>query len=329
MAKKPGISRTPVRKSASAGASRPPARARRPGTQPASEPLAAVPDLGFRHVPSSFRLPEGLNFGPCSAVAVNSKGNVLVFNRGPQCLVEFDRKGRYLRSMCHGIFSRPHGLRVDADDNIWATDIGSHIVIKFDRRGRILMVLGGKDSPGEFHPFGHLRLFDEPNDVAFGPKGEIYVCQGHGKGESRVVKFEADGTYVGTWGGEGGAPGQFRQPHSVAVDGEGRLHVADRSNQRIQVFDADGRYLRESGHPGTPCGLAMTRDRRHMYLAHGHTGRIMKIDLEGNVLGGTGGQGKGLGRYGEAHYLALNRKEDTIYVADTLNWCVQTLVKTG
>jgi len=284
------------------------------------------PDLGYRPVPDIFNLPKGLNFGPCSGVAVNAKGQILVFNRGAHALMKFDRKGNYIRTLAQGVFTNPHGLRVDAQDNIWATDTGSHIVVKMDPRGRILMVLGVKGSAREWHPAGHLRCFNEPNDVAFGPKGEIYVSQGHGKGESRVLKFDAEGNFLKTWGGEGSATGQFNQPHSVVTDAKGLLYVADRSNQRIQVFDPEGNFLRESRHPGTPCGLVLMRDGRHIMMAHGHAGKIMKLDLKGNVLGITGGQGKGPGQYGEAHFLALDRQED-IYVADTLNWRVQKLVK--
>ena len=139
-----------------------------------------------------------------------------------------------------------------------------------------------------------------------------------------MLKFDADGNFVKTWGGEGTAPGQFKQPHSIITDAKGTLYIADRSNQRIQVFDGEGNYLRETKHPGTPCGLCMCRDGRHMMLAHGHAGKIIKLDLDGKVLGATGGQGKAPNRYGEAHFLALDRKED-IYVADTLNWRVQKL----
>jgi DNA-binding beta-propeller fold protein YncE len=296
----------------------------RPAAHAASGP---VPDLGYVPVADVFKLPPGVNFGPCSGVAVTSKGNLLVFNRGAHALMEFTANGRYLRSLAQGVFVNPHGLRVDAEDNIWATDTGAHFVAKMDPRGRIRMILGVKGSAREWHPAGHLRCFDEPNDVAFGPQGEVYVTQGHGKGESRVHKFDAEGNFVKTWGGEGAGPGQFNQPHSIVADARGTLYIADRSNQRIQVFDGDGNYLRESRHPGTPCGLCLMRDQKHLMMAHGHAGRIMKLDLHGRVLGATGGQGKGPNRYGEAHFLAMNRKETEIYVADTLNWRVQKLVK--
>jgi len=285
-----------------------------------------APDLGYKPVPDIFKLPQGMNFGPCSSVAVTSKGNILVFNRSAHALMEFDGRGRYLRSLANGVFTLPHGLRVDAEDNIWATDTGSHIVVKMDPKGRILMVLGIRGNSGEWHPAGHLRCFNEPNDVAFGPRGEIYVSQGHGKGESCLHKFDAEGNFLKTWGGEGAGPGEFKQPHSIVTDTSGSVYVADRSNQRIQVFDGEGAFLRERKHPGTPCGLEMCRDGKHMMLAHGHAGKIIKLDLDGNVLGATGGQGKGPNRYGEAHFLALDRRED-IYVADTLNWRVQKLVK--
>src|SRR4030095_9616860 len=102
--------------------------------------LAGVPDLGYKPVPEVLKLPRGMNFGQCSGVAVNSKGNILVFNRSARALLEFDSRGRFLCSLADGIFTLPHGLRVDAGENIWATDTGSHIVVKMNSRGRILMV---------------------------------------------------------------------------------------------------------------------------------------------------------------------------------------------
>ena len=292
---------------------------------PLPYPGPDVPDLGYEVVPDVFDLPQGMNFGECSGVALNSKGHIFVLNRGKHGLIEFDGDGHFIRTLCDGLFVRAHGLRIDAEDNIWATDVGSHIVVKLDRRGRILMVLGARGRAAEWHPYGHMRCFDEPNDLAFGLSGEIYITQGHGKGESRVMKFAPDGSFIKTWGGEGKEAGQFQCPHSIITDDKGLLYIADRSNQRIQVFDADGNYLSEQHHPGTPCGLCMSQDQ-HIFLAHGHEGKIMKLTRAGKVLGVTGSQGKGPNQYGEAHYLALDARED-IYVADTGNWNVQKLVK--
>ena len=234
-------------------------------SQPKESPSIVAPPLGYEPVPDIFELPVGTNFGACSSVAVNSRGHIFVFHRSAQALMEFDAEGTYLRTLVQGVFTRPHGLRIDAQDYIWATDGASNIVVKMDPNGRFVMVLGVKDSTAEWHQAGHLRCFDEPNDIAFGPDGEIYVSQGHGKGESR--------------------------------------------------------------HPGTPCGLCMCRDQRHMFLAHGHTGKIMKLDLNGTVLGITGGQGKGPNQYGEAHFIAAANDESALYIADPLNWRVQTLVR--
>jgi DNA-binding beta-propeller fold protein YncE len=288
----------------------------------------AAPDLGYVAVPDSFTLPAGANFGAVSGVAINSRGNIFVLNRGRTPLMEFDSSGKYLRSIGDGLFSdRAHGLRIDAEDNIWAADGGSHIVIKLSPQGRVLLVLGVKGSSGaEFH-FANpqLRLLDEPNDMAISRTGEIFVVQNHGgKGEHRVVKFDKDGNPLKTWGKKGKGPGEFDVPHSIAIDAQGLLYVADRGNGRIQVFDADGNYIRETAHPGTPCGLHFSADG-NLYLAHGHTGQVMKLDSAGKVLGVTGRQGKGLGEYGEAHNIAVSRKGD-IYIADTLNWRVQKLV---
>jgi len=205
--------------------------------------------------------------------------------------------------------------------------VAAHLVYKFNPAGRLEMVLGCKNRPGEWHEFGHLRLFNEPNEAVIGPTGDLFVLQGHGKGESLVLKFDRDGNFIKTWGKKGKGPGEFDLPHSLVFDAKGLLYIADRNNARIQVFDADGNYIRESKHPGTPCGLFMAPDQT-IWLAHGHTGQIMTLDLNGNVLGqmAGAGQGKTLGKYGEAHYIAVSPRGE-IFVADTLNWRVQKYVK--
>jgi streptogramin lyase len=283
--------------------------------------------LPYVAVPDSFRLPPGMNFGGTSGVAFDSKGHIYVIHRGPMPLMEFDADGTFIRGFGDGLFERPHGLRIDAQDNIWATDVASNLVYKFNPAGRIEMVLGVKGLSGGWHPFGHLRAFHEPNEAVVGPAGDIYVLQGHGKAESCVHKFDRDGNFIATWGRTGKGPGEFDLPHSLVFDAQGLLYIADRNNARIQVLDADGNYMRESRHPGTPCGLCMGAEG-HIWLAHGHCGEIMKLDLEGNVVGVMqgAGQGKGLGRYGEAHYIAVSPR-DEIFVADTLNWRVQKYVR--
>ena len=221
----------------------------------------SVPALPYTPVPESFRLPPGMNFGGTSGVAFNSKGNIFVIHRGPMPLMEFDADGNFIRGFGDGLFERPHGLRIDADDNIWATDVAANLVYKFNPEGRLAMVLGCKGQSGEWHPYGHLRLFHEPNEAVVGPSGDIFVLQGHGKGESLVLKFDRDGNFIKAFGGTGKGPGQFDLPHSIVFDDAGLLYIADRNNARIQVFDADGNYIRELSHPGTPCGLFMGADR--------------------------------------------------------------------
>ncbi|MDB5809853.1 MAG: repeat-containing protein [Betaproteobacteria bacterium] len=243
---------------------------------------ANPPDLGYVPAPEFFQLPAGMNFGGVSGVAINSKGNIFVLHRGAQPLVEFDSGGRFIRALGAGLLERPHGLRIDADDNIWIADGGAHIVLKLNPQGRIIMVLGSKGTAGEWHEAGFLRNFSEPNDIAFSPRGEIYVTQGHGRGDSRVLKFDRDGRFIKTWGGKGEAPGQFNVPHSIAVDSHGLVYVADRGNNRVQVFDADGGFIREWVLFGTPAGLYIGAEP-FVYLANGHHGQIIKLDMNGAI----------------------------------------------
>ena len=286
---------------------------------------ADAPALPYDAVPHGLRLPPGMNFGGVSGVAFNSRDHLFVFHRGPGPLMEFDPEGGFVRAFGDGHFVRPHGLRIDTDDNIWVTDVAAHVAVKFSSEGRILMVLGVKGTPGEMHQYGHLRLLNEPSEVAVAPNGDLYVPQGHGKASSCVLRFDRDGNFLSVWGCTGTGPGEFDIPHSIVFDDNGLLHIADRSNGRFQVFEPDGTFVRERAYPGTPCGLWRAPDG-HVWLAHGHTGRVMKLSPAGDVLGTMAGQGKTLGRFGEAHYIAVNSRGE-IFVADSLNWQVQKFVE--
>jgi streptogramin lyase len=101
-----------------------------------------VPELPYRMVPSFFKFPKAMVPGEASAVAVNSKGHIFLFQRTKPMLAEYDAKGNFIQSLGDGLFTHPHGLRVDADDNLWTTDDGNHLVLKLDPAGNVLMVLG-------------------------------------------------------------------------------------------------------------------------------------------------------------------------------------------
>jgi DNA-binding beta-propeller fold protein YncE len=185
-------------------------------------------------------MPQGWKFGRVSAVATDSTGLVYVFQRGPKAdpLIVFDAEGKYLRSWGKEIFGTPHGLRVDKNDCLWVTDITNHEVMKFSKDGRCLQTLGTRGKAGLDE-----HTFDQPTDIAFAPSGEIYVTDGYGN--SRVVKFSAEGKYLLEWGRPGTGPGEFHTAHSVVVNSRGQVYVSDRENDRIQIFDANGKFLRQ------------------------------------------------------------------------------------
>lgn len=236
-------------------------------------------------------MPEGWKFGRVSAVAVDGEGAVYVFHRGKKAdpIIVFDAKGKYLRSWGRGMLGNPHGMRIDRDGNVWVTDNGDHQVMKFDREGKLLLSLGKRGQPGT-----DAETFNRPTDIAFAPTGEVYVSDGYGN--SRVVKFTAEGRYLLNWGKRGAGPGEFNTPHSIGVDSKGRVYVADRENNRIQVFDAQGRFLKQWTHLGATQNLFITPRDEMWIITHRNNienitydtlaGRIMKIDIEsGRILG--------------------------------------------
>jgi DNA-binding beta-propeller fold protein YncE len=236
-------------------------------------------------------MPEGWKFGRVSAVATDNEGQVYVFHRGKKAdpIVVFDSKGTYLRAWGKGMFGNPHGLRVDKENNVWITDNGDHQVMKFTRDGKLLLTLGikGKAATDE-------KTFNRPTDIAFAPSGEFYVSDGYGN--SRVVKFSKDGKYLMTWGKKGSGPGEFDTPHSIAVDSKGTVYVSDRENNRIQIFDANGKFLRQFTHLGATQNVFITPKDEMWIITHRNNienitydtlaGRIMHIDpATGRILG--------------------------------------------
>jgi len=280
----------------------------------------AVPQLPYRVEPNFFKFPKGMIAGEASAVAVNSKGHVFLFQRTKPMLAEYDAKGNFVQSIGDGLFLHPHGLRIDADDNIWTTDDGNHLVLKLGPSGNVLLVLGRINTGAEAN-----WLFNKPADVAFGKNGEIYVADGYGN--SRVVKFDRDGNYIKAWGEYGTGPGEFNLPHSVAVDKEGRVYVGDRENQRIQIFDSEGNFIKQWTGVGYPYGLVITPDQ-HVWMTDGGYDRIVELDQEGKILGAFGEPGHKPGQMAWAHFMAMG-PDHAIYVADVLNWRFQVFTRTA
>lgn len=279
------------------------------------------PALPYMPAQDPFKLPEGITFGPVASVAVNSAGNLFVFNRGPHPLMEFAPDGRFVRFLAEGLIQRAHGLRIDRENNIWITDVMAHVVFKLNSQGRVMLVLGAQGATGDFNKAFKFPLFSEPTDIAFGPSGEIYVSEGHGGAVARVRKFNKDGNLVKAWGQKGVKPGEFSLAHSIVVDRNGLVYVSDRENGRIQIFDADGNYLKSWTSIGNPNGLGIGRDG-FLYVTDGNAGKVYKVDFEGRVLGAIGSLGKANGQFGEAHWVDLDA-ERNIYIGDVFNWRVQ------
>jgi len=284
-----------------------------------------APDLDYTPVADPFTLPAGTTMGAPASVAFDSKGHLWVLNRGPVALMEFEPDGKFIRSFGEG-FTRTHGLRIDRDDNLWVTDVGAHIVVKLSPQGETLLTLGTKGQAGDWNEATESRHFNEPNDVAIGRGGDIFVVQGHtaGKGDPRVLKFDKSGKFIKSWGGPGTEPGKFQVAHGIALDAKGQLWVTDRENQRIQVFDADGKFIRELKYAGLPCSLQI--GDQYIYMVNGFAGQLLRLDLNGNVLAALGKPGKGLGEFGEAHFVTVSPKGE-IYVADTVNSKLTKFVK--
>jgi DNA-binding beta-propeller fold protein YncE len=288
----------------------------------------SAPELDYVAVPDFLKLPAGTTMGPPASVAFDSTGHMWVLTRGPQPLFEFEANGALVRAFGDDLhLVRTHGLRFDRDGNIWITDVGAHIVVKLNAQGQVLLTLGIKGEAGVWDEASGSRRLNQPNDVAFDRGGEIFVVQGHTPGvagDARVLKFDRTGRFIKSWGGKGREPGRFEVAHGIAVDASGLLWVADRENQRIQIFDTDGGFVREIKYAGLPCALEIGRDS--IFMVNGFAGQILKLDLNGKVLGATGKPGTGPGEFGEAHFITVSPGGD-LYVADSVNGTLQKFVR--
>ena len=277
------------------------------------------PDLPYRAVEGWAQLPPGWNFGEVSAVDVDRSDNVWVFSDGPHPVIEFDRSGKFLQAWPEFLGKKPHGLRVGPDGNIWTVDLETHRVMKWTPDGRLIMLLGtgapAADNNAKY-------AFNRPASLNFGPEGDFFVADGYGN--SRVVHYSRDGEYLGQWGTKGTGDGEFNLVHDVALDGRGRVYVADRVNQRVQIFDQQGRFLGKWTDLGVVQGLYYVKIEAVLYMCDLNA-RILKVNLDGKVLGVIGSFGKSPGKLDIPHYLAVD-STGAVYVADFRNWRVEKFV---
>lgn len=182
-------------------------------------------------------LPEGWTYNEATAVSVDSKDNVYVFNRGGHSMIVFNPEGKLIRSWGEGVFNSPHGVTVGPDDTVWCADNSDHTVRHFTAEGKLLLTLGTADKPAL--PMSG-EPFNGPTHLAVDPiDGYLYVTDGYTN--AVVHKYTPDGKHVTAWGESGTDPGQFNTVHNIATDREGWIYVADRDNRRIQVFDRNGK----------------------------------------------------------------------------------------
>jgi peptidylamidoglycolate lyase len=287
-------------------------------------------------------MPEGRVLGQGAGVAVDSHGSVFVFHRAGRTWREpmkldpidkptiavFDGKSGYLlREWGAGIFALPHGITIDAHDNVWVTDVALDQVFKFDPDGKLLFVVGERGVAGK--DGSH---FDRPTDIAVLPDGSFYVSDGYRN--TRIARFDPLGHFEYQWGSPGKGAGQFNIPHGLALDTKGRVYVADRENDRVQIFDARGAFLGQWKDPaiGRPYGIALLKGDR-MVIADGgeqpETGPdrsgVAMVDLDGHVLQRFGRFGLYDGQFWGAHDIAADAAGN-IYVVDVDGQRVQKFV---
>ena len=231
-----------------------------------------------------------------ASVTVDAQDRVYCFNRGKaHPVIVFDRDGNYLSSWGAGLFAFPHTIRASRDGNLWLVDRDHAQMMLFTPTGQLLRTIGTRGfrsdtgvAPDDFRSEAYLNVthgggpFNLPTDIDEAPSGEMFVTDGYGN--ARVHKFSADGSHLFSWGEPGSAPGQFKLPHAVWIDRQGRLLVADRENNRVQVFDQNGKLLQVW--PTLLIGPAViyVDANNIVYIVEHNSGQVSVLTLEGERL---------------------------------------------
>ena len=221
------------------------------------------------------RLPEHVPPGAVSTVAVDSRDRVYAYRRAAIPVVVFDAEGDFVSAWGDDFIADAHGICVSSDDRVFLVDRDAHEIVECDADGAVAGRLGKRHRPVFGAPFNH------PTDLAAAEDGELYVTDGYGN--ALVHRFAADGALIGSWGGSGTAAGCFTVPHAVCVDRQDRVLVADRENDRIQLFDRNGIYLTEWTGFYHPMDLFV--DDRGLVFVSDQTPSVSLLSPDGDLLG--------------------------------------------
>ena len=305
-----------------------------------SPPVAAArpveADAGVHVYVSSMYLPPG--FGGVPSVALDSKGNLWVFQRadmGKPQLFKFDPNYKLILQVGNDVIgyqNKAHGMAVDAEDNVWITAAGSATVQKISPEGKLLLTLGQSGRRGDWDEAKGQRLLWEPVMVAFAPNGDVYIAEGHGNespndtdsedpannvGASRIIHVDKNGKFKNQWFGNEVGQGKFNSAHGFAVDPTtGDVWIGDREDYRIVVYSADGKFLKTMQMRNLVCALYFD-SKGNPWMGSGQDGQFLKLTRDGKVIGAIGnGMGIGHGQFIEASYWVMD-KQDNLYAGDT------------
>lgn len=242
-----------------------------------------------------------------TGVGVGHDGRVYITHGGKYPVMVYSQNGDYLGFFGRGLLKEPHCARIDPDGNLWVTDFQWHLVSKFSPNGQLLAQHGKKKHAG-----AGSKYFDGPTDVAFSANGDVYVSDGYGN--SRVVRLNSNAEYVGQFGTGGKHAGEFRLPHSLAVDSQGNVYVCDRSNKRVQVFTEDGQFLDQWPISGLPFSIFISSNNL-AYVTNGTTEQVEIRNLNGTLLSKFGKYGTRPGQFKEPHEVSVDQYGN-LWVAD-------------
>jgi sugar lactone lactonase YvrE len=305
------------------------------GTRPPRQRVEWAQNLGYTFT-YPYNLPQGT--GGVPSVALDSKGDLWAFKRSPvgtPQLYEFSPDYKIIRTVGDDVIGhadKAHGMAIDAHDNVWICDTALATVKEISPDGKLLRTFGVSGKRGDWDESKGQRLLWQPVMLAFGPKGDIYIGEGHANespndvdspdpanviGAARIIHLDANGNFVNQWLGDEMGQGKFDASHGLAVDPKtGDVWIGDREEYRIVIYTSDGKFLRTIQMRNLVCALQFDHEG-NPWMASGQDGQFLKLTRDGKVIGAVGeGMGIGPHQFIEASYFVFD-KNDNIYAGDT------------